>query len=189
MSLSGVCAAVVPPLGEQSAVPRVGAQWGMESETPLRPLPDVELRRSTLKFPVVGLGASAGGLDALLKFFQRIPAGSGMAFVVVVHLSPRHASSLPALLQAVTSMRVVSAEEAMAIEADTVYVIPPNRMLSMNDGYLRVNDLDRPRGRQVAIDLFFRTLAAVHRERAVAIVLSGTGADGAVGITRIKEEG
>jgi len=142
-----------------------------------------------LKFPVVGIGASAGGLAPMLKFFELMPAGSGMAFVVVVHLSPEHASSLPQLLQAVTTMRVVSADESIGIEANTVYVIPPNKMLTMNDSYLQVTNLDRPRGRQVAIDLFFRSLAIVHRERAFAVVLSGSGTDGAVGITRIKEEG
>src|SRR5438045_377095 len=161
----------------------------MSAETPVRPLSESDLRRSSLKFPVVGLGASAGGLEALLQFFRNMPAGSGMAFVVVVHLSPKHASNLTSVLQAVTPIRVVSADEATAIEADTIYVIPPNKMLSMNDGYVRVTDLDRPRGTQVVIDLFFRTLAVVHRERAMAVVLSGTGADGAVGITRIKEEG
>ena len=88
-----------------------------------------------------------------------------------------------------TGMRVLSPQEAVLLEPDTVYVIPPSKMLSMNDGYLRVTELDRPRGRHVAIDLFFRTLATVHRERAFAVLLSGTGSDGAVGITRIKEEG
>jgi two-component system CheB/CheR fusion protein len=154
------------------------------------PIPqESDLTPSNLKFPVVGIGASAGGLTPLTTFFEKMPGDSGMAFVVVVHLSPKHVSNLPALLQASTSMRVVSAEAPMSIEADTIYVIPPNKLLSMNDSYLRVMDMDRPRGRHVAIDLFFRSLAIVHRERAMAIVLSGSGADGAVGITRIKEEG
>ena len=161
----------------------------MTTDTPPRMLPESELMPSNLEFPVVGIGASAGGLTPLLKFFERMPADSGMAFVVVVHLSPKHVSTLPSLVQSTTVMRVVCPETTTLIEANTVYVIPPNKMLSMNDGYLRVTDLDRPRGRHVAIDLFFRTLAAVHRERGVAIVLSGTGTDGAVGITRIKEEG
>jgi two-component system CheB/CheR fusion protein len=148
-----------------------------------------DLALSNLKFPVVGIGASAGGLTPLITFFEKMPGDSGMAFVVVVHLSPKHVSNLPSLLQASTSMRVVSVEAPMSIEADTIYVIPPNKLLSMNDSYLQVIDMDRPRGRHVAIDLFFRSLAIVHRERAMAIVLSGSGADGAVGITRIKEEG
>ncbi|HET9642464.1 MAG TPA: CheR family methyltransferase [Burkholderiaceae bacterium] len=161
----------------------------MSAESPPRQLPESELVPSTLTFPVVGIGASAGGLTPLLKFFENVPSDSGMAFVVVVHLSPTHASSLPSLLQTSTSMKVVSAEQSMDIAPNTIYVIPPSKMLSMNDSYLRVTELDRPRGRHMAIDLFFRTLAVVHRERAFAIVMSGTGADGAVGITRIKEEG
>ncbi|WP_298231648.1 chemotaxis protein CheB [uncultured Azohydromonas sp.] len=147
------------------------------------------LKPSQLDFPVVGIGASAGGIPALQTFFKAMPADCGMAFVVVLHLSPKHASNLAGVLQGVTSMNVVVPEEATPIERDTVYVIAPNRMLAMNDSYLSVNTLERAHGRQITIDLFFRTLAVVHRERAFAVVLSGTGADGSVGITRIKEEG
>lgn len=153
------------------------------------PSDESELIPSSLSFPVVGIGASAGGLAPLITFFEVMPPDTGMAFVVVVHLSPKHVSALPTLLQQATAMRVVSPHQAIAIEANTVYVIPPNKMLSMNDSYLRLTELDRPRGRHIAIDLFFRTLAIVHRERAFAVMLSGSGTDGAVGITRIKEEG
>jgi two-component system, chemotaxis family, CheB/CheR fusion protein len=148
-----------------------------------------DLIPSNLNFPVVGIGASAGGLAPLIRLFETMPSDSGMAFVVVVHLSPKHTSTLPSLIQAATPMTVVSPEQPMSIEPNTVYVIPPNKMLSMNDSYLRVTELDRPRGKHVAIDLFFRSLAIVHRDRAMAVLLSGTGTDGAVGITRIKEEG
>jgi two-component system CheB/CheR fusion protein len=154
------------------------------------PLPsDSALVPSTLMFPVVGLGASAGGVAALITFFENMPADSGAAFVVVLHLSPRHASSLPTVLQAATRMNVSTVTEAVPIEPDHVYVIPPNRLLSMNDGYLRVTDMERARARPVAADLFFRTLTIVHRERAVAVVLSGTGSDGAFGLGRVKGEG
>jgi two-component system CheB/CheR fusion protein len=160
----------------------------MSAETPIA-MRESELVRSSLDFPIVGIGASAGGLQALVKFFGGMPKDSGMAFVVLVHLSPKHASSLPALLERTTTMRVLSVDQPTAIEVNTVYVIAPNKMLSMNDGYLRLAELQRPHGRQVVVDLFFRTLAVVHRERAFAVVLSGSGADGAVGIARIKEEG
>ncbi|WP_043461097.1 chemotaxis protein CheB [Azohydromonas australica] len=160
------------------------------SSTPSLPtLREDKLKPSRLDFPVVGIGASAGGIPALQSFFMAMPADCGMAFVVVLHLSPQHASNLAGVLQGVTAMNVVVPEEATPIERNTVYVIAPNRMLAMNDSYLSVNTLERARGRQVTIDLFFRTLAVVHRERAFAVVLSGTGADGSVGITRIKEEG
>ncbi|NML16077.1 CheR family methyltransferase [Azohydromonas caseinilytica] len=150
---------------------------------------EAALKPSRLDFPVVGIGASAGGIPALQAFFKAMPADCGMAFVVVLHLSPRHASNLVALLQAVTKLAVLAPEDPTPIERNHVYVIAPNRMLAMNDSYLSVNPLERPQGRQVTIDLFFRTLAVVHRERAFAVVLSGAGSDGAVGIRRIKEEG
>lgn len=150
---------------------------------------ELALTRSTIDFPVVGLGASAGGLQALTRFFEHMPADNGMAFVVVLHLSPKHVSNVDSLLQRVTRMPVRQVTDSVPIEANHVYVVPPNRQLTMNDGYLGLRELERPRGRQVLIDLFFRSLAVVHRERAVGIVLSGAGADGAVGITRLKEQG
>jgi two-component system CheB/CheR fusion protein len=144
---------------------------------------------SKIVFPVVGIGASAGGLQALIGLFENIPKGNGMAFVVVLHLSPKHASAADHVLQRATSMPVIQVLQPTLIEAEHVYVIAPNQQLSMIDGYLSVTEMNRPRGAHIAIDIFFRTLAEVHRERAVAIVLSGTGSDGAVGLTRVKEQG
>jgi two-component system CheB/CheR fusion protein len=144
---------------------------------------------STILFPVVGIGASAGGLPALLRFFENMPRHTGMAFVVILHLSPKHKSSADHVLQRATRMPVIQVVEPVEIRPDHVYVIPPNRHLTMADSVLGLTELERPRGRHVAIDIFFRTLAEVHRERAVAVVMSGTGADGAVGVTRIKEQG
>ncbi len=160
----------------------------MASDTSGPASPGADITPSSLDFPVVGIGASAGGLDPLPRFFEAMPVDSGMAFVVVVHLSPRHASGLPGLLQAATSIPVIAPEGPQPIEANHIYVISPDKLLSMNDGYLRVTAMEPTQGRQVAIDLFFRSLATVHRERAVAVVLWG-GADGAVGLARIKEEG
>ncbi len=150
---------------------------------------EAELTPSELAFPVVGIGASAGGLAALLRFFEQTPAAPGMAFVVILHLSPKHASNVHQVLQGATRMPVTQVHETTHIEVDHVYVIPPTRELTMNDGVLAVAELRARRGGPVAIDLFFRSLAVVHRARAVAVVLSGTGSDGAVGITRIKEQG
>lgn len=144
---------------------------------------------SSLGFPVVGIGASAGGASALQCFFEQLPAGSGMAFVVILHLSPHHESNAAGILQKSTRLRVMQVTSPTPIEKDTVYVIPPNRDLTMNDGYLRVTDPTRTRGAHVAIDLFFRTLARAHRQRAIAIVMSGSGSDGAVGLASIKEMG
>jgi two-component system CheB/CheR fusion protein len=144
---------------------------------------------SSLDFPVVGIGASAGGLQALLRFFEQLPAQSGMAFVVILHLSPRHESNVASILQNATRLRVMQVNAPTPIQKNHVYVISPRKDLLMVDGYLRVADAQRPKGRHVAIDLFFRTLAEAHQQRAFAIVLSGTGSDGTVGLARIKERG
>lgn len=147
------------------------------------------LTRSQLKFPVVGIGASAGGLKALLSLFEHLPADGEMAFVVVMHLAPEHHSDLEQILQRVTRMPVLRVEQPTLIEANRVYVIAPGMDLSMNDGYLRLATPQRVHGGHVAIDLFFRALAEVHQTHAIGVVLSGSGADGAVGMARIKEVG
>ena len=148
-----------------------------------------QVETSHLDFPVVGIGASAGGLSALVSLFSNLPTKNGMAFVLVMHLSPKHESNFAQLLQNATKIPVTQVLAPLAIEVDNIYVIPPSKDLLMNDGELVVQDLTRPRGRHVAIDLFFRTLAEAHQARAISIVLTGTGSDGAVGITRIKEKG
>jgi two-component system CheB/CheR fusion protein len=139
--------------------------------------------------PVVGLGGSAGSIGALRDFFSRMPADSGMGFVVVVHLSPEHESILAAVLGNVTPMRVVQVTAEVRIEPNCVYVIPPGKQLSMVDGHLRVVDLQNERGRRVVVDLLLQTLADTHGPRAMAVVLSGADGDGSVGIKRIKERG
>jgi len=147
------------------------------------------LSPSHLDFPVVGIGASAGGLEALCTLFRQMPADSGMAFVIVLHLSPDHQSVADRILQETTSMPVRQVTEPVPIERNHVYVISPANRLSTNDGYLRVTPANRRRGDHVAIDLFFRDLADVHKDHAFCVVLSGSGADGAVGLSRIKEQG
>jgi two-component system, chemotaxis family, CheB/CheR fusion protein len=153
------------------------------------PVNQPHLRVSQLDFPVVGIGASAGGIAAVKQLLKQMPADSGMAFVVVLHLSPKHHSTVDAVLQTATRMPVVQVLEKTAIEPNHVYVISPNRHLVMDDGMLVLTDLDRPHGHHVAVDLFFRALADVHRARAIGIVLSGTGSDGSVGLARVKEQG
>ena len=108
---------------------------------------------------VVGLGGSAGSISSLQAFFSRIPVDSGLAFVVVLHLSPEHESSLAALLQNVTPMVVVQVSEAVKVEPNCVYVIPPGKNLLMADGQLVLNDLRHENGKRSAVDIFFRTLA------------------------------
>jgi two-component system CheB/CheR fusion protein len=138
---------------------------------------------------VIGLGGSAGSISALQAFFSRMPGDSGLAFVVVLHLSPEHESSLAALLQNVTPMCVVQVSEAVKVEPNCVYVIPPGKNLLMADGQLVLSDLRHENGKRSVVDIFFRTLADTHGPRSAAIVLSGADGDGAIGIKRIKENG
>ncbi|KPG97673.1 chemotaxis protein [Pseudomonas sp. RIT-PI-q] len=144
---------------------------------------------STLDFPVVGIGASAGGLQAIRLFFENMPQDNGMAFVIILHLSPDHESIADKIIQESTNMPVLQVTETVPIEKNRVYVISPAQRLTMNDGFLEVSTPDSRESRHASIDLFFRDLADVHRERAFWVVLSGTGSDGAVGLSRIKEQG
>jgi len=138
----------------------------------------------------VGLGASAGGLEALDSFFDAMPAQSGLAFVVIQHLSPDYKSLMAELLSKHTEMTVQRAEEGMLVEANTVYIIPPRKNLRMFHGKLLLSDQERnERGINLPIDVFFSSLAEDQGEKAVGIVLSGTGSDGARGIRSIKEAG
>ena len=146
------------------------------------------ISQTTKPFPVIGLGASAGGLQPLKDFFTHMPANSGMAFVVILHLSPKHESHAAALLQATTEMPVTQVMEEVKVEPNHVYVIPPTKNLEMSDGQIILKAPARlTGGKQVAIDRFFRTLGETHKENAVGIVLSGMGSDGSNGLKRIKE--
>ena len=138
---------------------------------------------------VVGLGGSAGSITALQKFFVRMPADSGLAFVVVLHLSPKYESNLAQLLQNLTPMPVTQVSAAVKVEANRVYVIPPGKQLLMADGQLILHDLPREYGTRAAVDIFFRSLAETHGSRSTGIVLSGLDGDGSIGIKRIKENG
>lgn len=139
--------------------------------------------------PMVGLGGSAGSIPALQAFFESIPPDTGMAFVVIMHLSPEHESLLAELLQRSTRMPVIQVQDTERVVADTVYVIPPRKSLQTLDGSLRLADMVVERGRHTAVDMFFRTLADTHGPHSTAIVLSGVDGDGAIGIKRIKERG
>jgi two-component system, chemotaxis family, CheB/CheR fusion protein len=142
------------------------------------------------KTPLVGLGGSAGAIPALQAFFNAVPADSGQAFVVVMHLSPEHESTLRDILQRSTTMPVSQVTGEVKVEANTVYVIPPGKLIKTLDASLTlVDESPTPRGRHVAVDHFFRTLADTHGPHAAAIVLSGADSDGAIGVKRIKERG
>jgi len=139
-------------------------------------------------FPIVGIGCSAGGLDAVEKLLSHVPAESGMAFVIVQHLDPEHTSALPELLQRVTAMPVVEAEDRMVVKPDCVYIIPPNKDMSLLRGELHLFAPVAPRGLRLPIDFFLRTLAEDRGENAVGIILSGMGSDGVFGLRAIKDK-
>ena len=138
---------------------------------------------------IVGIGASAGGLAAFKSFLQHMPSDSGMAFVLVRHLAPQHKSILSELLGPWTQMPVVEADDGMAVAANRVYVIPPDATLTIEQGILRVQKPAPVRQFRRPIDQFFCALAEDRGERAVAIVLSGVGSDGSLGVRTIKEHG
>ena len=146
--------------------------------------------KSANHFPVVGIGASAGGLDAFKKLIKVIPENSGMAYVLVQHLHPSHESMLPDILQKVTKIPVLEISDDIKVQPDHIYIIPSNKMLVANDGVLllsprTINKTDR----NLPVDLFFTSLAEVHQAHSIGVVLSGTASDGTLGLKAIKDHG
>ncbi len=137
----------------------------------------------------VGIGASAGGLEALESFFSSVPTDTGLAFIVIQHLSPDYKSLMVELLSKRTAMPVRRAEEGMRVEADTVYLIPPKKVLKIFHQKLLLTDIEQSKGINLPIDTFFRSLAEDQGEKSIAVILSGTGSDGARGLRAIKEAG
>lgn len=143
-----------------------------------------------MKTPVVAVGASAGGLEALKVFLQHMPVNSGAAFVIIVHLDPQREDMMVSLLSSCTAMPVVQAAQALPVAPDHIYVIPPNRDVSISHGQLQLQPLAKnPHGLHLPVDTFFNTLAESQPDRAAGIVLSGTGSDGTVGLTTIHRSG
>jgi two-component system CheB/CheR fusion protein len=153
----------------------------------VRPEPE-KAREKPYCFPIVGIGASAGGLEALEQFLRPLPADCGMAFVVVQHLDPTHKGMMAELLQRATPMKVVQVRDRLKVEPNRVYVIPPNKDMSILKGVLHLLAPAAPRGLRLPIDFFLRSLAADQRERSVGVILSGMGSDGTLGVRAIKEQ-
>ena len=149
----------------------------------------VASRKAASTNRTVGLGASAGGLVAIEQFLSEVPEGSGLSYVVVQHLDPTRKALLVELLQRSTHMRVVEAAEGMCLERNVVYVIPPNKDLTVVDGVLRLAPPAQPRGLRLPVDLLFSSLARDQGERAIGVVLSGMGSDGSLGLQAIKAQG
>jgi two-component system CheB/CheR fusion protein len=167
------CAA--DPMRVSPAMPEAAAR---EGSAPKRTVP-----------PVAGIGASAGGLAAFTKLISAMPADSGVALVLVPHLDPTHESLMVRLLARHTTMPVVAVEDEMVVEANHVYIIPPNKYMSIRDGVLRLTGPVDRRASQTSIDRFFRSLAADSAERSICIILSGTGSHGALGLKAVKAAG
>lgn len=157
-------------------------------------LPDARTIESStqgesIPFPVVGIGASAGGVEALQRLFKFLPADKDIAYIVVVHLAPDHPSHLADILAKATSMPVIQVREDLPVEPNTVYVIPPNHYLILDSGYLRLEQIPQPRPIRKVIDVLFTSLAEEQQERAIGIVLTGGDHDGTVGLKAIKAAG
>ena len=152
----------------------------LNSHTPTLP------NASPAAFPIVGVGASAGGLEALELFLKNVPANSGLAFVIVQHLDPTHKGMMAELLQHATAMKVSQVEDRTRVQPDCVYVIPPNQDLSLLHGVLHLLDPVTPRGLRLPVDFFFRSLAEDAQERSIGVILSGMGSDGTLGLKAIK---
>jgi two-component system CheB/CheR fusion protein len=146
-------------------------------------------RPETLHFPIVGIGASAGGLEALEQFLRHVPPGCGMAFVIVQHLDPTHKGVMPELLQRVTVMEVIQVKDRMKVKPNSVYVIPPNKDMSILHGVLHLFEPTAARGLRLPIDFFLHSLADDRREMSIGVILSGMGSDGTSGLRSIKEKG
>jgi len=140
------------------------------------------------QFPIVGIGASAGGLEALEQFFENMPNNNGMAFVVIQHLDPTRVGIMPELLQRITHMKVLQATDRLKVKPNYVYVIPPNNSLSLLNGALYLFDPVKSHGLSLPIDIFFRSLADDMQEKSIGIILSGMGSDGSLGLKAIKEK-
>ncbi|MFO8070894.1 MAG: chemotaxis protein CheB [Polyangia bacterium] len=148
-------------------------------------------KRPPGRFPIVGIGASAGGLAAFETFFSGMPADAdpGMAFVLVQHLAPDHKSILSDLVRRYTRMQVYEVEDGIEVQPNCTYIIPPGRDMALLNGTLQLLEPGAPRGMRLPIDFFFRSLAHEQREQAICVVLSGTGSDGTLGVRAIKGEG
>ena len=171
-----------PPLVAEVAAAEPGA---------LPTVPEAPEGPSEKGFPIVGIGASAGGLAAFEAFFSGMPADTdpGMAFVLVQHLAPDHKSILTDLIRRYTRMQVFEVEDGMVVRPNCAYIIPPNRDMAFLNGALHLLEPSAPHGQRLPIEFFFRSLAQDQRERAIGIVLSGTGSDGTLGVRAIKGEG
>ena len=151
-------------------------------------MPDIKHTPSENLFPVVGVGASAGGLEAFKELIKAIPADSGMAYIFIQHLAPQYESLLTEILQKFTRIPVVEISNNLKVLPNHVYIIPANKLVTANDGVLQLEPRIQEEKLNV-IDVFFSSLSEVHHDHAIGVILSGTGSDGTVGLKTIKDLG
>jgi two-component system, chemotaxis family, CheB/CheR fusion protein len=149
----------------------------------------ISVSQKPTSFPVVGIGASAGGLEALEQFFANMPADCSMAFVVIQHLDPTHKGIMRELLQRITEMPVYTVTDRLRVKPSCVYIIPPNKSMSIFNGALYLFDPVETRGLRLPVDFFFRSLADDRLDESIGVILSGMGSDGSMGVKAIKEKG
>src|SRR5688500_15344103 len=140
-------------------------------------------------FPIVGIGASAGGIKAFTTVLQHLDSNLGMAYVLIMHLSPNHKSALAEIVQSTTKMKVQTVKDGMEVMANNVYVIPPNTFMSLVDGHLKLAPRSVTAIGNFAVDYFLTALASIYRNNAIGVILSGTATDGTLGLKAIKAEG
>jgi len=148
----------------------------------------IPIKTDLPQFPIVGIGASAGGLEALEHFFSNMPVDNGMAFIVIQHLDPTHPGIMPELLQRITRMKVLQAADLLKVKPNCVYVIPPNKSLSILNDTLHLFEPIELRGLRLPVDIFFKSLADDRLDKSIGIILSGMGSDGSLGLKAIKEK-
>ena len=177
-------------LCENTHTPKPGAEKPAAAKKARKAIPEKPHadKQAWAQFPVVGIGASAGGLEAFEAFFSAMPDNSGMAFILIAHLDPSHASLLPELIQRKTRMKVCQAASNMIVEPDRIYIIPPNKEMIIVEGALQLLPMPRPRGLNLPINTFFHALAEERGKNAIGIILSGAGTDGTAGIRAIKDK-
>jgi two-component system CheB/CheR fusion protein len=174
---------------ESTGTPDIPRTQPESSAQPDNPPAQAASDTSLLPFPIVGIGASAGGLEAFEKFFRHMASDMGIAFVIVQHLDPNHDSMLVDIVRRYTRMDVLQVQDGMQVQPDTIYIIPPNRDMSLLHRTLYLSEPEAARGLRLPIDFFFRSLAEDLHEQAICIILSGTGTDGTLGMRAIKGEG
>jgi two-component system, chemotaxis family, CheB/CheR fusion protein len=158
-----------------------------KARPPTQPTIDIDKHGTPCgQFFIAALGGSAGGFEAFEKFFQNLPLDTGVGYVIITHLDPTKKDLMPELIQRSTRMPVVQAEDSMAVKPDHVYIIPPNKDMAISGGQLKLLDMSMPRGVHMPIDAFLRSLAEDREEQAIAIIVSGMGTDGTLGVKAIK---